>query len=45
LDDEILVKRRREVDIVDEKIRQILDDMGETMYNEESFPLFIYPLD
>ncbi|WP_297421840.1 peptide deformylase [Clostridium sp.] len=34
--DEILRKRSREVEIVDEKIRQILDDMVETMYNEEN---------
>ncbi|EKQ56123.1 MULTISPECIES: peptide deformylase [unclassified Clostridium] len=34
--DEILRKRSREVEIVDEKIRQILDDMAETMYNEEN---------
>lgn len=30
--DEILRKRSREVDVIDEKIRQILDDMLETMY-------------
>ena len=34
--DEILRKKSREVEIVDEKIRQILDDMAETMYNEEN---------
>ena len=34
--DEILRKKSREVEIVDEKIRQILDDMTETMYNEEN---------
>lgn len=34
--DEILRKKCREVEIVDEKIRQILDDMAETMYNEKN---------
>ena len=34
--DEILRKKSREVEIVDEKIIQILDDMAETMYNEEN---------
>ncbi|RII34143.1 peptide deformylase [Clostridium chromiireducens] len=34
--DEILRKKSREVEIIDEKIRQILDDMAETMYNEEN---------
>ena len=34
--DEILRKKSRNVEIVDEKIRQILDDMAETMYNEEN---------
>jgi len=34
--DEILRKKSREVDVVDEKIRQVLDDMAETMYNEEN---------
>lgn len=34
--DEILRKKSREVEIVDEKVRQILDDMAETMYNEEN---------
>lgn len=34
--DEILRKKSREVEIVDEKIRRILDDMAETMYNEEN---------
>jgi peptide deformylase len=34
--DEILRKKSREVDVIDEKIRQILDDMAETMYNEEN---------
>lgn len=32
-DNEILRKKSKEVQIVDEKIRQILDDMAETMYN------------
>ena len=31
--DEILRKRSREVEVVDDKIRQILDDMVETMYS------------
>ncbi|MGG7145544.1 peptide deformylase [Clostridium butyricum] len=34
--DEILRKKSREVDVIDEKVRQILDDMAETMYNEEN---------
>lgn len=34
--DEILRKKSRVVEVVDEKIRQILDDMAETMYNEEN---------
>jgi peptide deformylase len=34
--DEVLRKKSREVDVVDEKIRQILDDMAETMYNTEN---------
>jgi peptide deformylase len=34
--DEILRKKSREVDVIDEKIRQVLDDMAETMYNEEN---------
>ena len=34
--DEILRKKSREVEIVDEKIRQILNDMVDTMYNEEN---------
>lgn len=32
-DDEILRKKSREVDVIDDKIRQILDDMVETMYS------------
>ncbi|OOM79040.1 peptide deformylase [Clostridium puniceum] len=34
--DEILRKKSREVEVIDEKIRQILDDMAETMYNTEN---------
>lgn len=34
--DEILRKKSREVEIIDEKIRSILDDMAETMYNEKN---------
>ncbi len=34
--DEILRKKSREVEIVDEKIRQILSDMVDTMYNAEN---------
>jgi peptide deformylase len=34
--DEILRKQCREVEVVDDKIRQILDDMSETMYNTEN---------
>ena len=33
--DEILRKKSREVEVVDEKIKQILDDMADTMYNTE----------
>lgn len=35
-EDEILRKKCREVEVVDKKIRKILDDMAETMYNEEN---------
>jgi peptide deformylase len=35
-DDEILRKKSREVENVDEKIRQILNDMAETMYNTKN---------
>ncbi|ERI93348.1 peptide deformylase [Clostridiales bacterium oral taxon 876 str. F0540] len=35
-DDEILRKKSKEVKVVDDKIRQILDDMAETMYNTEN---------
>lgn len=34
--DEILRKKSREVEVVDEKIRQILNDMVDTMYNAEN---------
>lgn len=34
--DEILRKKSREVEVVDDKIRQILSDMAETMYNTEN---------
>lgn len=34
--DEILRKKSRDVKVVDEKIREILDDMAETMYNEKN---------
>ena len=33
--DEILRKKSREVEIVDDKIREILDDMVETMHKYE----------
>ncbi|MBW9151422.1 peptide deformylase [Clostridium estertheticum] len=35
-DDEILRKKSRIVELVDDKIRQILSDMAETMYNTEN---------
>lgn len=35
-DDEILRKKSRAVEIVDDKIRQILNDMSDTMYNSEN---------
>lgn len=35
-DDEILRKKSRAVEVVDDKIRQILNDMADTMYNTES---------
>lgn len=35
-DDEILRKKSRAVEVVDDRIRQILDDMADTMYNEEN---------
>ena len=34
--DEILRKKSREIEVVDEKIRQILNDMADTMYNTEN---------
>lgn len=35
-DDEILRKKSREIKIVDDKIRQILNDMVDTMYNSKN---------
>lgn len=35
-DDAILRKKSRPVEVVDDKIRQILNDMAETMYNAEN---------
>ena len=35
-DDEILRKKSRIVEVVDNKIKQILNDMAETMYNTEN---------
>lgn len=35
-DDEILTKKSRVVEIVDDKIKQILNDMADTMYNTEN---------
>mgnify|MGYP003365827260 CR=1 FL=1 len=35
-DDEILRKKSRTVEIVDDKVRQILNDMADTMYNSEN---------
>lgn len=35
-DDEILRKKGKEVEIADDKIRQILNDMADTMYNTEN---------
>ncbi len=34
--DEILRKKSKEVEVVDDKIRQILKDMADTMYNTEN---------
>ncbi|MGC7870657.1 peptide deformylase [Desulfosporosinus sp. SYSU MS00001] len=34
LDDELLRKKSKPVEIIDDKIRQILNDMAETMYKE-----------
>lgn len=36
IDDEILRKKSKPIDVVDDKIRQILDDMADTMYNTEN---------
>lgn len=35
-DDEILRKKSRVVEVVDDRIRQILNDMADTMYNTEN---------
>ncbi|GAA0180079.1 peptide deformylase [Clostridium sediminicola] len=35
-DDEILRKKSKQVKVVDDKIRQILNDMADTMYNTEN---------
>ncbi|WP_322459383.1 peptide deformylase, partial [Clostridium perfringens] len=35
-EDEILRKKSREVEVIDERIRQILNDMADTMYNTEN---------
>jgi peptide deformylase len=35
-DDDVLRKKSKPVDVVDDKIRQILDDMAETMYSTEN---------
>ncbi len=35
-DDEILRKESKVVEIIDDKIRQILNDMADTMYNTEN---------
>jgi peptide deformylase len=35
-DDEILRKKSRAVEVVDDRIRQILNDMADTMYNTEN---------
>ncbi|AUM94449.1 TPA: peptide deformylase [Clostridium botulinum] len=35
-DDEILRKKSKVVEVVDDKIRQILNDMADTMYNTEN---------
>jgi len=36
LGDEILRKKSREVEVVDDRIRQLLEDMADTMYNTEN---------
>jgi peptide deformylase len=35
-DDEILRKKSKAVEVVDDKIRKILNDMADTMYNTEN---------
>lgn len=35
-DDKILRKKSKVVEVVDDKIRQILNDMADTMYNTEN---------
>ncbi|KNF08981.1 peptide deformylase Def [Gottschalkia purinilytica] len=35
-DDEILRKKSKEVEVVDDKVRQLLNDMADTMYNTEN---------
>lgn len=35
-DDEVLRKKSKEVEVVDDKIRQLLQDMADTMYNTEN---------
>ncbi len=35
-DDEILRKKSKVVEVIDERIRQVLDDMADTMYNTEN---------
>lgn len=36
LGDEILRKKCKEVEVIDDRVRQILDDMADTMYNTEN---------
>ncbi|AOY76931.1 peptide deformylase [Clostridium formicaceticum] len=36
LDDEILRKKSKPVEVVDDRIRQVLNDMADTMYNTEN---------
>ncbi|MEW9095798.1 MAG: peptide deformylase [Clostridiaceae bacterium] len=36
LEDDILRKKSREVEVVDDRVRQILNDMADTMYNIEN---------
>lgn len=35
-EDEILRKKSREVEVVDERVKQLLNDMADTMYNAEN---------